>query len=135
MKYLYPLLFLTLCIGCGGQSGVTGKVTFKEDGSPLTTGTVVFSKPQFQAYGSIGKDGTYTLGSYKANDGTQTGDYTVYITGAETTPQKEGELGKSLIDEKYANPETSGLKCAVKGTTVFDITVEKPKPEEKGKRK
>jgi hypothetical protein len=137
MKHLLPLLLtvltLTILTGCG-QSGVSGKVTFKEDGSPLTSGTVVFQKPKFQSYGTLNANGEYTLSSYKPNDGTQKGDYTVYITGAESKPEKEGDIGKPLIDEKYASPE-SGITCKVSGRTVFNFTVEKPKADEKGKKK
>lgn len=117
-------LFLMLFAGCG-KAQVTGKVTFS-DGTPLTTGTVVFTKPRFQSGGTLNAQGEYRLSSYKPNDGTQKGEYKVYITGAEMEPEKEGEDRKPLIDAKFMSPETSGLICNVKGSTAFDIKVEKP---------
>ncbi len=130
MKY-FTLLILLLFVGCGGQVGVTGKVTFKEDGKPLTKGTVVFTKPLFMAGGVLNENGEYTLSSYKPGDGTQKGEYQVYITGAEEPSDKEGEMPKPLINEKFTSPETSGLKCTVSGATTFDITVEKVNSEQR----
>ncbi len=125
MKY-FTLLILLFLVGCGGQVGVTGKVTFKEDGKPLTKGTVVFQKPLFMASGTLNENGEYTLAAYKPGDGTQKGEYIVTITGAEEPSAKDGEPPTPLIDEKFTSPETSGLKCTVNGATTFDITVTRP---------
>lgn len=126
MKYLSILLLLALfCVGCNRQVGVSGTVKFA-DGKPLTNGTVIFAKPLFMASGSLDANGHYTLGAFKAGDGTQKGEYSVYITGADKPAEKEGDESTPLIDAKFTGPDSSGLKCKVNGATTFDITVTPP---------
>ena len=74
---------LSTLIGCGSNVEFGGKVTYSDDGSPLTTGTVVFKKGNLISKGSLKPDGTFVVGSMKENDGLVPGSYQVYITGAE----------------------------------------------------
>ena len=107
---------------------LTGKVTF-EDGSPVTHGSVIFVQGSHQSRGDIRPDGTYTVGTNAAKDGIPPGEYRVYIAGV----MEERGMGAdglpnyvSLINEKYTQPETSGLTYT-SGTSPFDITLERTK--------
>ena len=118
---------------------MTGKVTFP-DGTPLTTGSVVFESEKLSATGKIQEDGTFQLGTVKENDGLPKGTYRVCVVGAVTygpapqmsdnpyAPRPTIVLPPSilLIDRKYASVETSDLTCNVTKSMTYDITVEKP---------
>ena len=61
MKYC-SLIILLLCLvaGCGkGHVTLKGKVTFADDGSPLTLGTVVLSTPSYQSRGDLNDKGEF----------------------------------------------------------------------------
>lgn len=139
------LFYVLLAAGCNGNVKVTGKVTFP-DGTPLTTGQVVFENEKLSAMGKLSDDGTYTLGTDKEKNGIPQGEYRVAITGAVTyasTPQPLPSANPSgaynpgatspplpssisLIHRKFRSTETSGLSCSVTKNTTFDFTVEKP---------
>jgi len=116
----------------GDKVPLRGKVTFKEDGSPLTRGQVCFATDTFSARGTLSADGTYRVTSVKANDGIPPGLYKVYIFGAETPlDEPTGGMGAArtelLIARKYTNAETSEITVQVDGKTrQFDFQVEKP---------
>jgi len=122
---------LLLLTGCGTNVRVTGTVSF-EDGSPLTTGVVIFNSGKAESTAPIEKDGSYKVGTLKSDDGLPPGTYQVYISGAALYPQI-GAMGQPLgsvvhlIDTKFTSPETSGLTCEVKRNRIFDITVTPPK--------
>jgi len=125
--FLGGLLLLT---GCGANVQVKGKVSF-EDGSPLTTGMVIFVSGATQSKAPIEEDGSYQVGTLKSNDGLPPGAYQVYITGASIFPgisPMGAPLGPvvELVDKKYTSPETSELMCEVKRSMTFDITVTPP---------
>jgi len=137
------LLIVAVTVGCGDPK-VTGKVMFP-DGTPLTTGVVMFQKENFIASGNIQKDGTYSAGKLKDGDGLPPGQYQVFINGASTYDTAElerltNEAASSdkpvfqtprptdLVDTKYMSPQSSGLTVEVNGRTKFDITVEPPQP-------
>ncbi|MBX6316173.1 MAG: hypothetical protein IRY99_25170, partial [Isosphaeraceae bacterium] len=113
-------------LGCG-RSGpelapVTGKVTYK--GQPVPRGTISFQpvdpKQGAPATGTIEPDGTYTMQTTEPGDGVRPGQYRVAITAREEAPildyipKTPPPPPKSLIPEKYENPETSGLTATVK---------------------
>jgi len=148
MKHLSistTLLFCVLAaVGCDGNVKVTGKVTFP-DGTPLSTGQVVFENEKHSAMGKLSEDGSYTLGTQKESNGIPKGKYRIAITGAVTygdapTPSPASATGAynpgansatlpasiSLIHRNYRSTETSGLEVDVKGNMTHDITVEKP---------
>ena len=121
---------LLLLVGCGKNVKVRGKITF-EDGSPLTKGMVIFQTGSTQSKAPIEKDGSYVVGTLKADDGLPRGTYQVYITGAVDAPGISvmgAPLGALVehIDSKFTKPETSGLTCEVKGRMTYDITVTPP---------
>ena len=132
------LTLLSFCVlGCGnGQVGLSGKVTFSDDDSPLTVGMVCFSTDSFLARGAIQGDGTYTLGSASEKDGLPPGQYRVYVEGA----VKEKEDGKNqgggmslptmvtAIDPKFSAGKTSGIVADVTASTkTFDFKVDRAK--------
>ncbi len=131
---LLLMLALCVCIGCSGKQPLGGKVTFSDDGTPVTTGSVFLETPTFQSSGSIRADGTYVVGSTGLDDGIPKGTYKVSIRGAESITMVDGPGGsqterrKSLIDPKYQSPSTSGLTFTVDGSTrTFDIKVDRAK--------
>jgi hypothetical protein len=133
------LLFVTLMIsitlltaGCSRQVPLGGRITFEDNGEPLTEGTIAFVSGNNQARSEIDKDGKYTLGFREEGDGLPKGEYKVYIQAVHIEIQTGTET--PLIAAKYANPDTSGLTFTVDGTTkTFDIKVERA-PAVKTKR-
>jgi len=110
------LLALLSLAGCGGNlASVSGTVTL--DDKPLETGTVTF-RPV--AGGPAGY-GEIRSGSYRVKTGTDSGlapgEYQVSVmaTGPAppATPQNPEPIPPSLIPDKYASPQTSGLKFTV----------------------
>jgi hypothetical protein len=127
LKFRTVFLFLSMLLifGCSGNVKVGGKVTFLDDGSPLTAGTVYFGTETFEARGDLRSDGTYDLGSLYEKDGLPKGKYQVSVRNAFLG---SGEEAIPLIDEKYASGTTSGITFDVTSKTrKFDFTVERPK--------
>ncbi|MDR1140810.1 MAG: hypothetical protein LBL62_03890 [Planctomycetaceae bacterium] len=127
MKFILNIFLVSLCVllsGCGnGYISFGGKITFEEDGSPLTLGTVVFTTDTFQAEGMIHSDGTYQLGSLSQKDGLPPGNYKVFVTGAGNIVN---EKFISLIDLTFTDRNTTPLLCEVtSGKHTFDFTVKK----------
>ena len=111
-------------LGCGGFVAIGGKITF-DDGSPVTSGGIVFETNNFMADGQIRADGSYTLSSLKPGDGLPPGKYVVTISSTETDAD---EKAIHFVDPKFSNPATSMLTAEVTkgGKNRFDFTVAKP---------
>jgi len=111
-----------LMVGCdSGKKQIFGKVTFS-DGKPVTMGKVVFSTPTFQSSGTIEENGSYRMGSIGEKDGVPPGEYMVFVTGV---GRMEGMTLLALCEEKYLNPQTSGLSITVPVPgNKFDIVLE-----------
>jgi hypothetical protein len=135
---LWLAMLAIICLGgCG--SGVkarlykvTGTVKFA-DGQPVTSGTIYFDSNQFNAYGQIQPDGSFTLTTLRPNDGAPAGTYRVYLSG-----DLMGAGGNpALVHTKYATGFTSGITEEVKPqANHFDITVDRyvaPPPKEPAK--
>jgi len=129
--------FTCSCIGCNRNVGLSGKVTFSDDGSPLPLGTVGFQKDGKVARGIIKEDGTYVVGFDRPENGLPPGKYDVYIAGAVVTigSDRSGEgMPVSLINEKYNRADTSGLTLEVNASTkTYNIAVERYVPVSKGR--
>ena len=127
-NFLQSCFFTVLLVGCSGDKvPMGGKVTFSDDGSSVPTGIVCFQKPGFVARGEIGPDGTYVMSSTGTNDGLPPGDYEVFLIGVEK-PIPGQSLSVSLIDDKYGQPQTSGMRIMVDATTKrFDFQVDRAK--------
>ncbi|MDR1925129.1 MAG: hypothetical protein LBQ66_12225 [Planctomycetaceae bacterium] len=124
------LLVLIVLSGCGSNNvGVSGKVIFSDDGSPLTCGVVHFATDTFQATGTIKEDGTFVMGSFGERDGLPVGTYQVSILGAsELLPAEklEDEKVYSFIDPKWESPLTSDLTITIdKSTSNIVIKVDR----------
>jgi hypothetical protein len=126
-------LSLLLLTGCGGNIQLKGKVVFSDDGSPVPIGTVCFEMDSYLARGNLQSDGTFAVSSIKENDGLPKGTYRVYITGSQKligTSIMGLPLYESLIDEKYAATNTSGITIDVSPSTkYFEITVDRYQPQ------
>ena len=125
---LCSLLVLASGCGGGGQS-LKGKITFEDDGSPLTAGMVCFTTGTAESRGVIQPDGTYVIGTNTDRDGIPPGEYRVYIINAvEVTGYDEAnamDITRPLIHAKYGSPDTSGLTHKT-GEKTFDFKVERP---------
>jgi hypothetical protein len=115
---------------CSDRIPLQGRVTFSDDGSPLSRGMVLFDDGQIMARGPIQSDGTYAVGLDRDNDGIPAGTYRVSIVDAaeEIPPESEyvAPSYRKLIDEKYFLSETSGLEITVDSSTRrFDIEVDR----------
>ena len=124
-------LSLLMLVGCGSNVGLKGKAVFSDDQSPVTTGTVCFETDTYLARGDLKPDGTFVVGSLKANDGLPAGTYCVYISGAQKTIGQDAdgmEIYESLIDEKFASGSTSGITINVTPSTRnFEVVVDRYK--------
>jgi len=116
-------------VGCSDHVQLSGQVTYSDDGTPLEAGTVIFQTDTFQARGSIGAEGRYTLATLKEGDGLPPGKYTVYVNSAfrgELPPGAAFPVQIELITPKYASPDTSGLEVDVdRSTRTFDFQVDR----------
>jgi hypothetical protein len=97
---------------------VTGKVVY--NGQPLEFGSITFQPPSGQpAQGNIQSDGTFTLSTYRLNDGAVVAKHKVRLACYESqkpgAPKAPGEqtLGKLLIPEKYTFYDQSGFTADV----------------------
>lgn len=129
---------------------VSGTVT--QAGQPVEGANVVFQLADGSrgAVGVTDASGKYTLMTFSAGDGAVAGDHKVAITKYDRpaiTPKSDGSIAdtgdepeeeetgrrpaddsepKSLLPEKYANPERSGLTATVSesGENKFDFTLD-----------
>lgn len=125
-------VLMLVASGCGdaGLVKVRGKVTFSDDGSPLTRGVVCFDNDKTMARGTIRSDGTYAIGQGDDGRGIAPGSYKVSIFFAhEMIPggTLHEPLFRELIDKKYSSKDASGLEIvADPSKTQFDIEVDRP---------
>ena len=105
-------------IGCSKNLQVKGKVTYSDDGSPLELGMILFENGPMVSRGDIKKDGTFTMGTEKQNDGLPPGTYTVYFSN---TMSFEGDPRTPrmipLLDPKYNSATTSGITITIDKST------------------
>jgi hypothetical protein len=117
---------LALALGAAGCSRlpdappqaypVRGKVVLA-DGQPLRGGRVVFHPRTGgkEAVAELGADGSFTLTSFKRDDGALPGDYVVtvipytYKTGNPVAVPQEAQ-----VPQRYWEPETSPLTATVR---------------------
>jgi len=124
-------LFLTLFVGCGsGLVPLSGTVTFSDDGTPLTTGSIAFRQVGggHEGRATIQPDGTYSA-TFGGERGLPPGTYQVVVFAQATIPIDE-EAGifnyEQLINRRYEDPATSGLSVTVNASTrTFDIQVDR----------
>ena len=129
VPWLCLLVAITLISGCGrsNRATVTGKVVFP-DGSPLTSGHVVFSPAdenlRAAAQGTIDGEGKFRLGTQSGGDGVAPGKYLVAI-------EPDDRAGRAF-DPRFESTKTSRLEfTVVPGSNDFTITLEKPAKKKK----
>lgn len=139
MRFFFIISVAVLSIGCNGKNvPLSGIVTFSDDGSPLTVGSVVFETDTHQARGQLQSDGRYTMGFVGESDGLPPDTYRVYVHGADipdpTVPNRgDGVPYIPLIDAKFAGGRSSGITVDVDKTAkTFDFSVD-PDPKTKAK--
>jgi hypothetical protein len=157
MRYLKTpwvlLIIASLCIsfvaGCGSKypetAPVRGKITV--GGVPVTTGRINFypTSGGRLSSGEIQPDGSYSLTTFKSNDGAFLGMHRVTITSTKVTgpePAKSVQdeskipvtnLGRVvwLVDQKYSQQSTTDLQEEVKAsdnTINFKLPASMPRP-------
>ena len=128
---LFLLAFVVL-LGCGaGKTGLSGKVTFSDDQSPVPAGMIVFEGSDGKmGRAEIQSDGTYRAGFDSAKDGLPKGTYKVYLTNVVRTEKDARGMDAyiPLLDSKYSSTTTSGLTFNADGKTPkFDFSVDRAK--------
>jgi hypothetical protein len=128
------LVWTVLLAGCGsGLYPVEGKVVWK-DGTPATEvagSNIIFEAvdQKTSSLGSVQPDGSFRLTTNNANDGAPAGDYKVLIieTGLKPLPGGDGsQLAPGVVDSKYADPGSSGLRATVKpGVNQVTLTIDR----------
>ena len=123
IRVALPCFLFFLCLpGCGKKLAtaspaekipVSGKVLLA-NGQPLTTGAITFIPDDPSQgppiIGRLQETGTFKL---EGSEGAFTGFYTVYVDPNSPTSSK-GNHFRSVIPEKYQNPESSPLRIEVK---------------------
>jgi hypothetical protein len=111
-----------LTAGCSSSNGpaipVEGRVSYHS--APLAGGTIVFIPDASRgssgplAHASIQADGSYHLQTEGAT-GAAPGWYRVTVVAVEGFSSSGGQYApRSLLPEKYRDPDLSGLACEVK---------------------
>ena len=122
-KYILFICCLSVfLVGCSGKVSIEGTVTYP-DGTPLTLGTVIFEKENYQVAGQVDANGHYRLSEIRPGDGILPGNYAVRVS-AQTGGSSSGEPVVKYVAGKYENTATSGLTCEVNRSRRFDFTVE-----------
>lgn len=120
VRFFMLVTALAVAVGCNhgpAMAPVSGKVVYK--GEPLKHGNVLFQPSAGPpAKGEIGPDGSFTLSTFKKNDGAIVGTHRVQVICAApptkpVNPNEEVPAAKSLIPEKYTNYATSGITVEV----------------------
>ncbi|MDR1483994.1 MAG: hypothetical protein LBT09_04135 [Planctomycetaceae bacterium] len=131
LLFFTAALIFCICMGCSKNVRLSGQVTYSDDGSPLTTGTVCFETDTYTARGNLEPDGTYTLTSVTKNDGLPEGEYRVSVLNAIKGFGEDDATNIPLIDPKYGSGSTSGITFQVTpSSNRFDFTVERYKAEQ-----
>ena len=136
MNYTQWLLivFCATLLGCKPNDGrlptypVTGKVVFA-DGTPLPGGSVICLSDSetngLSARGNIGKDGSFTLGTYQESDGAVAGHHLVAIDPplpAAFNP--DAGRPPRVIHSRFQQHDTSGLEFVVSEKDTNEVTLE-----------
>lgn len=126
-RMCFAFLAWLAAAGCGDARiktyPVSGVVQF-EDGRPVTSGVIEFraSGAGSVARAKIGRDGSFTLGTFTVDDGAVAGRHQVLVVQHATIEiaandpehsQEHGSHQTSLIDPAFSSYETSGLSVEV----------------------
>ena len=124
---LVAAMILLTCSACGRSNlhRVSGRVHFA-DGSPLTSGRVAIDFGDGRsARGRINADGTFQMGTLKERDGMRPGTWQVAILDSDLLDFATGKV-VHRVQDRFQNPNTSGLSFTVPDQMTWDIIVEPP---------
>lgn len=125
------ILGLLLLAGCSDDRvavyPTSGTVTFG-DGKPVRNGVIEFESIEHgtTATGRINEDGTFTLGTYSADDGAAAGSHRVIAIQViinDGLVKHHKDHGRA-VPPRYASYETSGLTAEVKAADENSIAVQ-----------
>lgn len=131
VHYLWTACILLVAVGCSGQHRtypVNGKVQFA-NGLPVKVGTVELKSsehPEIQARGTIEQDGSFSLTTYKENDGAIAGKHFAVIVQLVIAEEVENHVASTygVIDPKHSTYATSGLTVDIQPNQPNDIVIE-----------
>lgn len=123
-SWFWCLLVVFLCVGCLRNNPkfektvpIRGTVVLA-NGAPLAGGRITFHPKDLtkgDAWGMIGKDGRFELGTYAKDDGAMVGTYTVTVEPIVFDQNGNPQPNRSLrIPSKYTKTESSDLTVEVK---------------------
>lgn len=103
---------------------VRGRVTV--DGTPVTSGfVVIIPESGRMAKGMIQSDGSFTMGTYRANDGVQLGRHPVVVHPVPADEERgSNPLSGPTIPDHYGIAGTSGLEIEVTPDGIEDLSLE-----------
>jgi hypothetical protein len=108
---------------------VRGTIYF--EGTPAADAQLAFYRVEGAKFTRVADalveaDGSFSLSTYRADDGAPTGDYVATVVLRSPQADAESKIGPNLLPERYSKPETSGLKATVKdGTNEFKFDLKK----------
>ena len=144
-KIIFSFLFafgIIVFVGCSSNVSLRGTVTYSDDDSPLTGGTVCLSSTSgTMSRGDVQSDGTYVMGTKNPGDGVPPGTYSVFLINTEVTEQVPvgtsgdfTDVSVQLVDSKYNSASSSEMTLTVdKSTKTFDFKVERYKGKQQGR--
>jgi hypothetical protein len=120
--------------GSGGPRKVPAEGTVTFNGQPLATGQVQLqpeaapapdaTTDPVPAPNGVIENGKFALGTQVDGDGAPPGRYKVAIYAYKTLQTRYGEsITKSMIPDRYANPEKSGITVVIPPEGTRDITI------------
>ncbi len=124
LVWLLAGCLLAQCAGCGkGQLDVypvSGRVEFEDRSCPMFGDIEFFNEEhRINARGKITRDGTFSVGTYSADDGAVAGTHKIVIVQNTSTPLMP-YLSKTvkhdhgqLIHPDYYDYRTSDLSCTI----------------------
>ncbi len=113
-----------LFLGCQGNPTAPVKGTVTLDGKAIKKGTIRFESTGRPATGRIEDGVIVEVTTFKLNDGALIGNHKVAFWASEDVAPGDPNYmsGKSLLLEKYNNPETSGEAVEIKsGVNTFEF--------------
>jgi len=126
-RFFYMLaLFSVFTIGCGNTVVITGTAKMA-DGTKIERGMVSFFGENDMYTATIRPDGTFSPGVMRDGGGIPPGVYRISVSGIfreVMVPGSEHPNHVSLIAERYANRETSGLAIDTSQTRTIDLVLD-----------
>lgn len=131
--FLLGLSFCAALAGCNKYVPLGGRVTFSDNGEPVTNGSVCFVGDTFFTTGKIDKKGNYVVTTYKKGDGLPPGTYKVSVSGVTDVDDSGKPIeDTSIVDEKFTDTEKSGISVNVDASTKkFDFKIDRAPPSQK----